>query len=148
MNFKNLLMALAAVVALTGCGSSRTAQKGSLPYKELNHYFVNNSVVTPVPTRIDNEGEFKMYFGMAAVMGPNGQPTPIDFNKEYVISVVLPVTNVETSITPVSLKRGADDKVVFTYKVVRGEEQSYTTRPCLAIAVPDSIKGPVVIKEE
>ena len=42
---------------------------------------------------------------MATVMGANGKPTPIDFNKQFVIAVINNETDISTSFTPIKLEK-------------------------------------------
>ena len=73
---------------------------------------------------------------MATTMGSGynyGVPTNVDFNHEFVIAVVLPVTDYYTEIEPVSLNREGN-KLYFTYKVYRGTRQGYYTQPFAVVA--------------
>ena len=69
---------------------------------------------------------------MATVMGENGKPTAIDFSKEFVLAIVLPVTDVATEIIPLKIEE--KDKVLdYCYEVKTGEKLSYEIRPCSII---------------
>lgn len=85
---------------------------------------------------------------MAPVMGEHGMSTPVDFDKEYVIAVSKPATDLETELLPMSLKHDIDGNVVFTYNVKTGRKLLYTLVPCLLIKVSKDIKGNVIQNEQ
>ena len=106
-----------------------------VPFVVAHNYFVRNDVTEPVPVKIGSQDEFEHYFGMAAFMGKNGQPTPIDFEKQFAIAVVLSETNHSTELQAKSL---TDDgqKLIFTYSVdFAPEENTWTQVPMLLIFV-------------
>lgn len=106
----------------------------TIPYTVAQHYFVRNDVDS-VPTIINSQAELEKYFGMAAYMGPNGEPTKIDFSQNSVLAVVLPVTDLATEIIPESFVRESNGDAVFSCEVKTGEKQSYSTRPMLTAIV-------------
>ena len=126
---KRILLFLACVVALVACAGPK-----DVPYTELDHYFFKNGQDVPDNPKIDSEEAFATLFGMATVMGESGKPTPVDFDKEFVIAVVNPVTDNETELEPESL-RMENGELVFTYDESVGERQSWTMRPVLLIKV-------------
>lgn len=127
----------------TNVASSQTA----IPFTVAERYFFKNNVRPPEAPTITTEEAFHALFGAAAVMGENGKPTPIDFTTHYVIAITKPETDRATSLEPVSLKRDKEGNIVFTYRVKKGDKQSYTIVPCLLIRVDKSETGPVVLKE-
>ena len=123
-----LIIFLAAMLA--ACG-----QKKDVPFEVAHNYFVRNNVTEPIPAKIASQDEFERYFGMAAFMGKKGQPTPIDFETQFVIAVVLPETSHSTELRAESL---SDDgqKLTFTYHVdVADKENTWTQVPVLLIVV-------------
>ena len=106
-----------------------------IPYTTLENYFVRNDVDGSKQRRLifDNQQDFEAFFGKAATMG--GQPTAVNWNKQYVVAIVLPETNRATSIEPVAVKV-ADDKItVFSYHVKKGDKMSHTMVPFTAVAI-------------
>ncbi len=126
---KRLAVLMLAFVALLSC---RRAEE--VPFVELHHYFFNQGREIPADPRIDSAVEFAELFGMAAVMGTDGQPTPVDFEKEFVIAVVYPVTDNLTELAPESL-RIVDGKLVFAYDETVGEKQTWSMQPVLLVKV-------------
>ena len=126
---KRILLFLACVAALIACAGPK-----DVPYSELDHYFFKNGQDVPDNPKIDSEEAFATLFGMATVMGESGKPTPVDFDKEFVIAVVKPVTENETELEPESL-RMEKGELVFTYDESVGERQSWTMRPVLLVKV-------------
>ena len=98
----------------------------------------------PIPAKIASQDEFERYFGMAAFMGKKGQPTPIDFEIQFVIAVVLPETSHSTELRAESL---SDDgqKLTFTYHVdVADKENTWTQVPVLLIVVDRQYERDIV----
>lgn len=126
----------------------QTSANGYVPYREADNYFVRNDVKQPVPAKINSQEEFEKYFGMAAVMGKNGNPTPIDFANQFVIAVVLPVTNQDIDIED---ERLLDDgtNLTFEYSVERDDEiNTYTQVPMeLIIVSRQNERENVILKE-
>lgn len=115
-------------------------------YAEANHYFVRNDLKGLPPTTITTQQQFDDCFGMAAVMGKGGRPTPINFAQQFVIAVALPETEVQTTLTPVLLEQTNAHELTFTYRIKRGQKQSYTMQPLLLIIVDKKYEGNVVLK--
>ena len=121
----------------------------NVPYTVAKRYFVKNTVGDFDTVRIADKAEFEKYFGMAAVMGKDGLPTTIDFEKQFVIPVVLPETNFDVEILPVSLKNNGRGELVFNYRVDTLREMSFTRRPLLLIvADKDYDTGKVVVEKD
>ncbi len=132
-----LIILLAAMLA--ACG-----QKKDVPFEVAHNYFVRNDVTEPIPAKIASQDEFERYFGMAAFMGKKGQPTPIDFETQFVIAVVLPETSHSTELRAESL---SDDgqKLTFTYHVdVADKENTWTQVPVLLIVVDRQYERDIV----
>jgi hypothetical protein len=119
-----------------------------IPFVIAQNYFLKNTVDTIPNPKIETEEVFNSYFGMATTMNKNGNPTSIDFTKEYVIAVVLPKTDIATTILPVSLKKGSNNSLFFEYKIELGDKQSYTSRPLLLVVVDKKFDGNLSLKLE
>ena len=124
------MIVLAAVLMLVACNTPK-----EVPFIEAHNYFVRNDAPMPVPTKITTQEEFDSVFGMAAFMGADGQPTPIDFTAQFILPVVLPVTNTETQIVPLKVEC-RDNSLLYTYKIQTGEQLSFSIRP-LSIIILD-----------
>ncbi len=148
-SFVGLLFGVSVIVCgiLWGCGTSKVANEKYVPYKVAQHYFVRNDVEQLPPSVIRTSDEFNNYFGMAAVMGKDGLPTSIDFDKEYVICVTLAPTNTPTEILPVSLTENpAGGDIVLRYEIKSGHEQPYTMQPLLLLVVDRKYDLPVKLE--
>ncbi|MGG6231792.1 copper resistance protein NlpE [Tenacibaculum sp. SDUM215027] len=121
--------------------TTKTNKAVAVTYKVASRYFIKNNV-EELPSKIDSREEFEKYFGAAAVMGKNGMPTSIDFEKEYVIAVTVDASNKSTELQPVSLTKEGE-KINFDFSVIEGSETSYTTRPSLVIIVSKEMDGNV-----
>ena len=113
-----------------------------VPYKTASGYFFRNDAVIDIkPHKITSEDQLLNYFGMAATMGENGMPTTIDFNKSFVIPIVLPSTDKDTHIVIRSLLRTGDKQLRLAFHVERGNEsRSYTIIPCELLIVDGSYR--------
>lgn len=137
MKTKNILksMVVAAVCLGTMAFSSCSTSEKTVSYKEALRYFVKNDVKEYSPRIITSEAEFTRYFGMATVMGEGGMPTPVNFDKENVIAIILPETNKDTEIKIESIKK-LGEKIVVSYKVITsGSPRSYSTMPCQLVKI-------------
>lgn len=164
MKKRNAMICMLAACLLAACQSPTKSEKAdahaesseqaavassqsAIPFTVAERYFLKNNAQPLESPAITTEQAFRALFGAAAVMGENGKPTPVDFATQYVIAVAKPETDIATSLEPVSLKRDKEGDIVFTYRVKKGEKQSFTTVPCLLIIVNKSETGNVVLKE-
>jgi len=141
MNMKKTfawVLAALFAAAIVSCGTSKSSDSKaqSVDYKVAQNYFLKNNVEAPVNAVVSSQEEFDSLFGSAAFMGQEGTPTKIDFEKEFVIGVVLPETNHETKIDLGELTV-QNDTLFLNYSVVRGEEELSWTMVPVALAVVD-----------
>ena len=138
---KKVLLAFAVLLGLVACTANKatSAEKSvvssEVPFTVAEHYFFNKGQDIPVNPKITSEELFKQLFGMATVMGENGKPTKIDFSKQFVLAVVLPVTDINTEINPVKVEEKGDT-LFYHYDVKTGEKQSFSIQP-LSIIILD-----------
>ena len=126
---RRIILFIAALLSLASCKHA-----SDIPFEEVKNYFFRNNAEIPESPLIDSSEQFESLFGAAAFMGKGGQPTSIDFNKEFVIAVVNPVTDCSTELVPESLRK-EDGELVFTYQETIGEQQSWTMQPVLLVKV-------------
>ena len=129
---KHLSILLVAAVCMAGC--EHDGHSDGVPYKVAEHYFLRNDVDgRTVPVKISSQKDFDRHFGMAAVMG--GQPTAIDFDRQFVIDIVLPETNHSTTIHPETLT-DQGEALQLEYGVsVAPEENTWTSVPVSLLIV-------------
>ncbi len=129
---------LAVLISTLFCGckvAKVPAVTQSVPYQVAQNYFVRNDVKGLPPTVIRNEAKFEKNFGMATVMGPNGRPTEINFNKSFVICLSEAPTNINTDYSIISLSQTAAGQLAVRYAVKRGEKMSSTMQPLMLLIV-------------
>ena len=104
-------------------------------YTTLENYFVRNDVDCSKQRRLilDNQQDFDAFFGKAATMG--GLPTTVNWNKQYVVAIILPETKRATSIEPVAVKVTDNDVMVFSYHIKKGDKMSHSMVPFTAVAI-------------
>ena len=102
-----------------------------VPFEFAQNYFLRNDAKTgDCPLKITSQEQLLQYFGMAATMGENGKPTVIDFDKSFVIPIVYPETDRETTIIVDGFGRTAPTGLTLSVSTVRGEEHpTYTICP-------------------
>ncbi|MEA5141333.1 hypothetical protein [Arcicella rigui] len=133
------------------CSCLISAQSSStIPYQIAKRYFVKNtyqpnSLKNP---KIQSQEQFREIFGMATVMGKDGQPTVIDFNTQYVIAIIKDETTFGTTITPLSLTKNSKGIIELNVEVREGKSQSYRIVPTLILVVDKQHQGRVVVKEQ
>ena len=66
-----------------------------------------------------------------------GMPTDINWRRQYVIALLLPVTNKQTMITPKEVKQSPGNVILY-YQVNTGRKTQYTLVPFVAIALERS----------
>jgi hypothetical protein len=138
---RHLTILLAAALCLAAC--EHDGHSGGVPYKEAAHYFVRNDVdARKVPVQITTQGDFTRYFGMATVMG--GQPTPIDFDRQFVIAIVLPETTHTTTIHPGTLTDQGDSLQLEYAVSVAPAENTWTSVPLSLLIVDNRYARPSV----
>ena len=101
----------------------------------LENYFVRNDVDCSKQRRLilDNQQDFDAFFGKAATMG--GLPSTVNWNKQYVVAIILPETKRATSIEPVAVKVTDNDVMVFSYHIKKGDKMSHSMVPFTAVAI-------------
>ncbi len=130
-----------ALTLLAGC-----SRRGEVPYTLMNNYFIHYGV-QDVPPVITSEEEFGKYFSPAPVMGRGGEPTAVDFSREFVIAVTCPETDVATELSAVGLSR-ENGTLVFRYRLTTGEKMTYTMRPLLLVKVEGTdVKDVKVVRD-
>ena len=131
---KKILFAFAMMLATAGCANyptttvDDTAVSNEVNFEVARNYFLRNDQTISETHKITTQEEFEKLFGMATTMGENGKPTPIDFNRQFVLTIVQPVTDTATEITPVKVE-DKGDSLLYTFKVKAGEKLSFSIQP-------------------
>ena len=126
---RTVLSVFAGLVCLLSC-----QPQSDLPYTRMQNYYVRNDAELPIEKKIDDRATFESLFGMATLMGTDGQPTPVDWDSEFVLAVANPATNYLTELGLESLRQ-ENGELVFMFTETVGEKQSYWSLPVLIIKV-------------
>lgn len=116
-------------------------------FTELKNYFYRNDAPKGDQLlKLTTQEDFNKYFGEAAYMGTDGEPTKIDFNEDFVIAKVFPESNKSPEISNISLEKDGKGELILGYEVKEKSTQSFTIRPTFQIAVSrkyinDNLKG-------
>ena len=136
--FLNILALLALLLGCTQCDPLKKLEAQAYPinYTELMNYYVKNpdGINKQLKLSFDNEQEFRRYFGESAVMGTNGQPTPVNFKTQFVLAVILPDTDRDTRVIPAEISQ-VGNTIVFNYRIKKGDKLGYRIRPFGAVAI-------------
>jgi len=133
-------IALLCIWVFTSCCCYKTTGKiQKVDYKEAYNYFLNQGQERAVSSKITTQKEFDRCFGMAAFMGKGGNPTVINFKKEFVIPIVLPETDKDTDILDISLE-GNERELKLIYRVKEGEQQGLFIQPIKLLIVDNAYK--------
>ena len=138
-------MTIAIVALMSSCAVNLGGVTAN--YYRMSNYYVNNNLSNGTHKLvIHNQQDFESVFGEAAVMGRNGQPTRIDFSRQFVIAIILPVTNRQTVIETALLRR-LGDRLYFSYIIDEGHATSYTMRPYTAVVVDRNEPSDVIFQQ-
>ena len=150
---KKILIAFAALV-IAACGNKQAvvpAEGGDasneVAFEVAKSYFFKNNQEIPSSPKITTSEEFGKLFGMATTMGNDGKPTEIDFTKQFVLAVVLPVTDYATEINPVKVTEKGDS-LLYDFEVKKGEKQTYSIQPVSIIVLDKKYENKEVVLSE
>ena len=146
MKYAKIILAMASLLVLAGCTAHKPAEANveNVPFQVAKNYFFKNDQPLPASPKITTAAAFDRLFGMAAFMGKDGQPTAIDFDKQFVLAIVLPVTDMSTQI--MSLKVEAKgNKLFYYYEVKTGEQLSFSIQPVSIIILDKQYENHEVI---
>jgi len=107
---------------------SPVSQPIDVPFQMARNYFFRNDQEIPSNPCITTQEEFNRLFGMATTMGPEGKPTPIDFSQQFVLAIILPVTDLQTEIRPLRVEAEAET-LKYVYTIETGEKQTFSIQP-------------------
>ena len=124
-----------------------TAEVGvAVPYRRLeNHFYQGKNQGYLRADLVTNQEAFEKAFHPAPLNGRNAVPP--DFTQDCLISVVDKETDRQTTIAIVSVERLGTELIV-TFKVTRGEKQTFTTIPQESILVRKEGLRNITIREE
>lgn len=141
--FFGLMLVLSTMFLFAGCKKSNVPRGEDVPYVVAKNYFVNGNVEKLDQPVIDNEAEFARTFGMATTTGEEGKPTAIDWEKQFVIAIVLDEASEYVTIEPKKLVN-TEGGLHFRYTVKTGDEISYSMRPCLIVIVDRKYQSRII----
>ena len=137
---------MASLLLLVGCTTNKPAEASvvNVPFEVAKNYFFKNGQTIPTSPKITAAETFDQLFGMAAFMGKDGQPTAIDFDKQFVLAIVLPVTDVATEIIPQKVE-AKGNQLLYSYEVKTGKQQSFSIQPVSIIMIDKQFEDHEVI---
>lgn len=148
--FSGLFSLSLIVASFASCYSTQLIKEGNgVEYSEAQHYFLRNDVKDYSSRLVTTQKEFDSLFGAAAVMGENGLPTEIDWEKQSVVALMTAPTNVDTDIKLKDIK-SEKGKLTVRYAVSqKGGPRSYSYTPLRLFVVSKNAasKGASITKE-
>ena len=120
----------------------QTPANNAIPYVLAQNYFVKNTIGEDRNGihKIETQAAFDELFSPAATMGKDGQPTPIDFDKQYVIAIISATSDLTPTIDSIAVEKQGEE-IAVTYKEVLGEKQSFSVRPVAILLVDNQFQG-------
>lgn len=119
----------------------------SVPYKLATNYYLRNDYTVIGKFGVfDSKAKFDIAFGKATTMGAKGQPTAIDFNKDFVIAIIESPSQNAAAISIQSVSK-ENDKLTINYTVNNGAKQNYTSNVYAILILDKKFKGQVVLKK-
>lgn len=127
MRQHSLLLLLAEGLLTASCATGNHA----VNYTEARNYFFRTDAHQPSAMLVmHSQAELDRYFGEAAFMGKGGEPTKIDFSKQFVVAKVLPATNHATDISLKRIEQTGDKRLALVWHIsVKDAPQSFTMQP-------------------
>lgn len=112
-----------------------TAKTTPMEIEIVENYFTKNDMAPRVVQyfTIDNQEDFDKQFGAAKTM--NNSITTIDFKKNRIGAIVMPTTDVQTTIEISDAQRFGSGAII-TYQTIKGDKQSFSTIPTLIFKLP------------
>ena len=146
MKYAKIILAMASLLVLAGCTTHKPAEANveNVPFQVAKNYFFKNDQPLPAGPKITTAAAFDRLFGMAAFMGKDGQPTAIDFDKQFVLAIVLPVTDMSTQIMPLKVE-AKGNRLFYYYEVKTGEQLSFSIQPVSIIILDKQYENHEVI---
>ena len=137
---------MASLLMFVGCTTKKPAEATieNVPFKVAKNYFFKNDQTIPMSPKITTAEAFEQLLGMTAFMGKDGQPTAIDFDKQFVLAIVLPVTDVATEIIPLKVEANGN-QLFYSYEVKTGKQQSFSIQPVSIIILDKQFENHEVI---
>ncbi|WP_101689913.1 hypothetical protein [Dysgonomonas massiliensis] len=139
---KSLIVSLCISLALISCGSqSKTIS--AVSYVVAKNYFVKNTVENKLfEVKITSQDEFDSFFGIARTMGEGGKPTAINFDSEFVIAVINPISDDVSGVECKDLIMSGE-KLVLDYSLAKTDKQSFESRHALILIVDKKLEAEV-----
>ena len=139
------LLAILAIMVISSFSFHTSAQKGvDVQYDETNIYFVHqNAKKGTLKLVIKNKKEFDDVFGCAMT---GGYIPPIDFDRYFMIALVVPHEIAQVRVNPVSLKRDGK-KLYFYYSIDMKDRTGVSNRSYAAVLVDRKELSKVEFKE-
>ncbi|AKU68734.1 hypothetical protein [Prevotella fusca] len=143
-----LLAFIAAMLLFSSCGTNKTVSESLNPvrFSEARNYFHIGNETKAVIKKIPSQAVLEKEFGEAAFMGKGGEPTRIDFSRNFAIAYILPETNRKTVLAPLSLTAKGNRQLLLKFKLEQGKVQTFSTQPFFIIIVDKKYAGYKVIE--
>ena len=128
-----LLLAVMIIMLLSCFSSQAVAQNGfNVNFEQMGGYFVPNDVKDgTLKLVIKSQKDLDRVLHLALV---GGYIPPIDFDRYFIIAVVVPKSIAQASIKPVALRRNGN-KLFFSYAIDYNNRTGVTNRSYTAVLV-------------
>lgn len=138
------------VMCITGISFTNAQSKDNtpqVPYQLAKRYFIKNTYPDKEfhILKITNEQELNQTFGVAAVMGIDGQPTNIDFSKSYVVALINSTNNRTKEIKINSIEQN-NTQLNISYTLIESpEDRGANFRICELVILDKKYEGYIIV---
>lgn len=152
---KNIFTFSFFAILLSSCCSTKNAGADknsataiSVPYTTAKNYFVRNDYKdAPLHfIKITSLTDFENVFGRAPLEMNGGNPTTIDFSKNYVIAIVDETNDKsgELSVNGISQK---NETITVSYHIADGQKMSFSKRYLSILIVDNKYQGAIQVEK-
>lgn len=152
---KNIFaVSLLALVFSACCGSKKSSSNNGnetairVPYAQAKNYFVRNDYKeAPIHVvKLTSLADFEKVLGRAPLEMSGGNPTKIDFSKEYALAVIDESNDYSGDLVINEVSQDKDGITVW-YSLNKGDKMSFTKRYVAVLVVDNKYQSEVRLKK-
>lgn len=136
-------VAILSCVVVVSCSCLKKNTE-NIPFVVAENYFI--IAREKVPVEIKDQSTFDRHFERAAFKGKNGEPTKINFQKQWAIVIDQGESKTISDVRIKKLRR-EKGKIIAQYACVEDREKTYPTRAFVMVVVDKKYKGKVDIEK-
>lgn len=152
---KNFFAFAFIAILLSACCGTKNARDNknsttavSVPYTTAKNYFVRNDYKeAPLHfLKITSLTDFENVFGRAPLEMNGGNPTDIDFSKNYVIAIIDETNDKSGELSVKSLSQ-KNETITVSYQIADGHKMSFSKRYLAILIVDKKYQGAIQLEK-